>query len=166
MAMILMRIRDMTFCPQHKRGVVVLEDAQRRLTLAFHVHPEEAPRLARLMQRRPEAFHPLHDFIRFLLEAFQATATHVVLDDMPDKGLIAFVYVQRAGSELSIPCYAPDALALAAQVKTPIFATPRALVHAEPQPPSSNGPDRGEDVREWLARVRPTDFHLLQQGGD
>jgi hypothetical protein len=61
---------------------------------------------------------------------------------------------------LSIPCYAPDALALAAQMQTPIYATERALVHAEPRTPAPNPPVResDEDVHAWLARIKPTDF--------
>jgi bifunctional DNase/RNase len=159
--MTLMQIHEFTFCAQHKRGLIVLEDASQRLTLAFAVHPDEVPRLARMLKGAQRAFHPLHDFIQLLLDAFLVTPTDIILDDVPGKGLVALINVQRARTMLGIPCYAPDALALAGQMKLPIYATGRALMHAAPR---SSSLGRGEreldgDVRAWLARVKPTDFH-------
>jgi bifunctional DNase/RNase len=158
--MTLMQIQEFTFCSHHKRGLIVLENVAHRLTLAFDVHPDEVPRLARIMKGSQQVVHPLYDFIQALLEAFLVTPTDVVLDDVPGKGLMAFVQVQRAGTMLSIPCYALDALALAAQMKTPIYATERALVHAEPRTPAPNllVHESEEDVQAWLARIKPTDF--------
>jgi bifunctional DNase/RNase len=158
--MVLMQIRTLHFCAHHKRGLIVLEDTQRRLTLAFDVHPEEVPRLSQIMQGSTQVVHPLYDFIEALLAAFLIIPTDVVLDDVPHKGLMAFVYVERAGTRLSLPCYAPDALALAVQTKTPIYATTRALAHAEPRIPSTSTPDAEEDVQTWLARIKPTDFQV------
>ena len=159
--MTLMQIQEFTFCPHHKRGLIVLEDVACRLTLAFDIHPDEVPRLARMMRGSKQVAHPLHDFIQAFLEAFLVTPTDVVLDDVPGKGLMAFVQVQRAGTMLSIPCYAPDALALATRMKTPIYATERALVHAGPRSPASDRPvkESDEDVHTWLARIKPTDFY-------
>ena len=111
----LMQIQEFTFCAHHKRGLIVLEDVACRLTLVFDIHPDEVPRLARMMKGSKQVAHPLHDFIQAFLEAFLVTPTDIILDDVPEKGLMAFVQVQRAGTMLSIPCYAPDALALATQ---------------------------------------------------
>jgi bifunctional DNase/RNase len=137
----------------------VLEDTQRRLTRPFHVHPQELPREARLLTGSRNVVHPLHDFIQSLLDALLSAPTDVILDDVPERGFMAFIHVQRAGTMMSVPCYAPDALALAVQMKTPIYASTRALVHAEPRSPSRNVLAVGEDLQAWLARVRPTDFH-------
>jgi bifunctional DNase/RNase len=157
--MVLMQIRELNFCAHHKRGLIVLEDAQQRLTLAFNVHPDEVPRLSQIMKGVKDVIHPLYDFIGSLLDAFLISPTDIVLDDVPQRGLMAFVYVERVGTRLSLPCYAPDALALAVQMKTPIYATGRALVHAEPRSSSLNTLDAEEDVQAWLAQIKPTDFH-------
>ena len=156
--MTLMQIHELTFCAHHKRGFIVLEDAQQRLTLAFDVHPDEVPRSAQMLKASRRVVHPLHDFIRSLLDAFLVTPTDVVLDDVPGKGLLAFVHVQQPGAILDIPCYAPDALALAVQMRIPIYATGRALVHAEPRSASPSPKHAGEDVQAWLSQVKPTDF--------
>jgi bifunctional DNase/RNase len=162
--MVLMQIRELNFCAHHKRGLIVLEDAQQRLTLAFNVHPDEVPRLSQIIKGVKHVIHPLYDFIESLLDAFLISPTDIVLDDVPRRGLMAFVYVERAGTRLSVPCYAPDALALAVQMKTPIYATERALVHAEPRSSSPGLGDAEDDVQAWLARVKPTDFQPPQQG--
>jgi hypothetical protein len=73
----LMQIQELIFCPQHKRGFIVLEDTTQRLTLAFAVRPDEAPRLARIMTSSQHAVHPLYDFIQALLETFLVTPTDV-----------------------------------------------------------------------------------------
>jgi bifunctional DNase/RNase len=161
--MVLMQIRELNFCADHKRGLIVLEDAERRLTLAFNAHPDEVPRLSRIIKGSKHVIHPLYDFIQSLLDAFLVTPTDVVLDDVPHRGLMAFVYVERTGTRLSVPCYAPDALALAVRMKTPIYATDRALAHAEPRSSSPSLLDE-DDVQAWLARVKPTDFQSPQQG--
>jgi bifunctional DNase/RNase len=157
--MVLMQIRELNFCADHKRGLIVLEDAERRLTPSFNVHPGEVPRLSRIMKGSKHVIHPPYDFIQSLLDAFLVTPTDVVLDDIPQRGFMAFVYVERAGTRLSVPCYAPDALALAAQMKTPIYATTRALAHAEPRASSLSRLAAEEDVQAWLSRIKPTDFH-------
>jgi hypothetical protein len=164
--MVLMQIREFNFCAHHKRGLIVLEDVQQRLTLAFNVRPDEVPRLSQVMKGGKHVTHPLYDFVESLLDAFLISPTDIVLDDVPKRGLMAFVYVERAGTRLSLPCYAPDALALAVQTKTPVYATERALVHAEPRSssPSPSLSDAEADVQAWLARVKPTDFQSPQQG--
>jgi bifunctional DNase/RNase len=161
--MILMHIRDITFCPQHNRGLIVLEDTEQSLRLAFNIHPDVVPSQARGMKGAQHSVHPVYDFIQLLLDAFLATPTDVVLDDVPHKGLMAFVQVHRAGTMLSLPCYAPAALALAIQTKTPIYATIRALAHAEPQRPAASPLNDEGDVQAWLARVKPTDFRSQPQ---
>ena len=107
------------------------------LTLAFEVHPDDVLRLGRMLKGAQQTFHPLHDFIRSLLEAFLVTPTDIILDDVPGKGLQAFVNVQRTGTMLGIPCYAPDVLALAGYMKIPIYAAEGALVHAAPRSSSA-----------------------------
>jgi hypothetical protein len=70
-----MQIQELTFCVHHRRGLIVLEDVARRLTLAFDVHSDEVPRLARLMTGSSQAVHPLYDFIQSLLDGLLLTPT-------------------------------------------------------------------------------------------
>ena len=56
------------------------------------------------------------------------------------------------GAELPVPCYPPDAIALALRAGVPIYATAAALSHADPAPPAPGV------VTAWLDQVRPDDF--------
>jgi bifunctional DNase/RNase len=76
-----------------------------------------------------------------------------VLDDVQGEGIAGLVYVGWGGAERPVPCYPPDAIALALRAGVPIFATPAALSHAVPSPPPVEG------VQDWLERVRPDDFN-------
>ena len=53
------------------------------------------------------------------------------LEDVQGEGISGIVYVGAGGSELPVPCYPPDAIALALRAGIPIYATPDALGYAE-----------------------------------
>jgi bifunctional DNase/RNase len=156
--MTLMHIRDLLACSEHNRAIVVLEDAERRCRLAFYVSRHEAHRLAHELGRARCAGTPVYDFIQALMDAVHAPMTHVVLDDTEGKGVSGFIYCRRAESDVGVPCYVPDALALALRMQRPIYATVAALVHAELLPPSASAHGEPSDVQQWLAQVRPEDF--------
>jgi len=88
--------------------------------------------------------------------------TRVVLEDVKGQGIGSRVYVRSGGDELGVPCYPPDALALALRAKVPIYATADALTHAQRVAPSVDAgggvADTRREVTRWLERVRPTDF--------
>lgn len=156
--MILMRILDVACSADHQKAIVVLEDVEQRFRLTFSTDPHEAHRLAREMGRARCACNPVCDFIESLLSTFQATVSRVVLDDAEGKGIGALIYLRRAEAELSLPCYPPDALALALRAKAPVYASAKALAHAERLSTPRTLPPGPPEVRRWLERVTPEDF--------
>jgi hypothetical protein len=76
--------------------IVMLEDVHERLRLTFYADLEEAQRLAHVIGRGPCAGQPIYDFIQSLLEAFQTTATRVVLDEVRGELIGSFIYCRRA----------------------------------------------------------------------
>jgi len=155
--MTLMQIREITYCPHHKRGIVVLESVGEHFPLVFYADADEARYLAETLKSGNPPDQPLYEFIQGLLRAFHATATYIVLDAVIGRGILGFICNQGPKTGQSIPCYAPNALALAYQAQIPIYATAKALAHAEPSAPSHNGVD-AEDIQQWLAQVKPEDF--------
>ena len=149
-----MRIRELSACRDHRRAIIVLEDISRRVTLTFYADPDEARRLAQELQRGRRTCHPVYDFVGGLFRAFEATPSRVVLDDVNGEGIGGTVYVRVDAAEIGVPCYPPDALALALRTNVPIFASAGALDHGEPTPPS----EAGDAVGGWLERLRPEDF--------
>jgi bifunctional DNase/RNase len=164
--MTLMHIRDLLACSEHNRAIVVLEDAERRYRLAFYVSRHEAHRLAHELGRARCAGTPVYDFIQALLDAVHVPMSHVLLDDQGGTGVSGFIYCRSAESDVGVPCYIPDALALALRMQRPIYATAEALVHAEPLLPSASAHGEPSDVQQWLERVRPEDFSSRREDRD
>jgi bifunctional DNase/RNase len=145
--MTLMQVREMRLCPTHRTALVRLDDSEHRMTMTFSAEPREASRLARVIECGPQACSPVFDFVRALLDSFEAGVARIVLGE----GIAGLVYVGWGGAELPVPCYPPDAIALALRAGVPIYATAAALSHADPTPlPDTLGA--------WLDRVRPDDF--------
>jgi bifunctional DNase/RNase len=155
--MTLMRIREVAACARHPRTTIVLEDVGQHRTLTFHADRDEARRLTQEIARRGCACHPIYDFLHSLLLALDADVTRVVLDDAKGEGIAGLVYVSAPGGEMGVPCYPPDALALALRANVPIYATAAALAQGEPLPPAG-GAHEASDVARWLEEVKPQDF--------
>jgi len=56
--MIVMRLREVTSCPQHHQTIVVLEDMTLCRTLAIAVDVDESQRLVREVSRPPDGRRP------------------------------------------------------------------------------------------------------------
>lgn len=154
-----MRVRNLGASRDSRRTVIVLEDFEQQFRLAFSTDAHEAHRLAKELDRRPCGCNPAYDFIEALLGVSLATISRVVLDDAPGKGLEARVDLDLgpAGGPFTLPCFPPDALALALRAKAPIFATAQALAHAESQARHHALPVE-RAVRRWLNVLAPHDF--------
>lgn len=155
--MTLMKIRDLTSCPQHGHVLVVLEDVAGAYRLAFYADPDDSRRLAREVARGPAACHPIFDFIQTLLSTWHAAPVRVVLEDIDGNGVGALVYLRQGEIELSLSCYPPDALTLALRAGVPIYATADVLGHAAAVSPA---PADGHETTRWLDGVRPQDFEV------
>ena len=156
--MIMMRLREMNACTVHGRAIIILEDVNERFRLTFYADLAEAQRLAQVMGQAPSAGQPVYDFIQSLLEVLQTTGTRIVLDAMQGERIISYIYLRRSASDVIVPCYAPDALALALRTNLPIYATAAALAHAEALSSSPSTPDAHGEVWQWLEQVKPEDF--------
>ncbi|MBI4609013.1 MAG: bifunctional nuclease family protein [Candidatus Rokubacteria bacterium] len=156
--MVLMRIVELACGADQHRAIVVLEDMERHIKLAFSTDPHEAHRLAREMGHARCSCNPVYDFMQSLLGAFRATISHVVLDDMGSKGIGALVCLRQGDVGLTLSCYPPDALALALRTKVPIYATEAVLARAEARSAPGTLPAGPAEVTGWLEQVKPDDF--------
>lgn len=141
--------------------MVVLEEVEQRFRFAFATDPHEARRLARTLGLARCSCNPVYDFVQAILDSFDAAIERVVLDDAGGgRGISAAVHLRHAGGELILPCYPPDALALALRTGAPIYATEQVLAHAWPRgaPPAAGPPPGPGEVSRWVERVKPEDF--------
>jgi bifunctional DNase/RNase len=114
-----MRIRALLSSPDNDRAVIMLEDAEQRRRLAFSADLQATQRLGRALGNGKCVCHPIYDFVDPLLGVLQARITDVVLDDAGDLGIGAVIELEHAGMRLGIPCYPPDAIAVAVRAKVP-----------------------------------------------
>ena len=156
--MIMMQLREIDSCTVHGRAIIILEDVNERFRLTLYADLAEAQRLGQVMGKGPSARQPVYDFIQSLLEALQTTATRIVLDAVQGERMGSYIYFRRAETDVVVPCYAPDALALALRSNLPIYATAAALAHAKPLSSSPSTPDAHGEVSQWLEQVKPEDF--------
>jgi len=157
--MILMHFREMRTCPEHHHAIILLKEVSGHRTLAVAANRDESARLWRELGRRPEASHPIYDFVDKLLQTFGVATARVVLEYVPGEGLGGSVVVRGSEGEVAVPCYPSDALALAKRARVPIFVAGDVFSHVEPFASLASGEDQlGGRVAEWLERIAPADF--------
>jgi bifunctional DNase/RNase len=156
-SMTLMRVKVLTYDPDARQAIAVLEDVAEQLGLAFLVPMNEANRLARALGLTPCSCVPVFELVENLLAHFEARVRRITLDGN-EAGVSATLSIGHDGGEATFPCHPADALALAKRASAPIYATEEALRHACPlDQPHSHGTGY-PGVKEWLERVQPADF--------
>jgi bifunctional DNase/RNase len=156
--MVPVRVLEIACSADHQRTLIVLEDLAQRFRITFAADVHEARRLAREMGRARCTCNPVYDFIQSLLGTFEATISRVIIDDLDGKGIGAVICLQRAEGALSLPCYPPDALALALRAKVPVYASLKVLAHAQRLTAPGTFSPGPTEVRQWLEGVRPENF--------
>lgn len=157
--MILMRLREITSCPEHDQAIIVLEDASSQRTLAIGADPAESGRLSRELSRDPKAAHPIYDFVEGLLRTLGIAPARVVLEYIEGEGLTGAVWFLGVDGEVQVSCYPTDALAVAYRAQVPVYVNADVFAHVQPFSPAPPPlVDDHAELRRWLERIRPTDF--------
>jgi bifunctional DNase/RNase len=157
--MMAMRIKSLVMCPKHNRPLLSLVDRERgQWQLTLWLPGNEADRLARALGLAGHRCVAVFDLVQTLLRELDARVSAIVLD-ADHEGVGAMLHLDRAGTEILVPCHPADGLALAELTGSPIHATPATMQHAR-----LLAPEPHEDVPAWLERVRPDDFQDKSSG--
>jgi hypothetical protein len=110
--------------------VIVLTEAGGERSFPIVIGLHEAAAIDRGI-RGFKAHRPLtHDLVRNVIEGMDATLTSVVINDLKDSTFYANLVLQRNGTEVRIDSRPSDAIALAMQMKVPIFVDESVLKEA------------------------------------
>jgi uncharacterized protein len=110
--------------------VIVLTEAGGERSFPIVIGLHEAAAIDRGI-RGFKAHRPLtHDLVRNVIEGMDATLTSVVINDLKDSTFYANLILQRNGTEVRIDSRPSDAIALAMQMKVPIFVDESVLKEA------------------------------------
>lgn len=127
----------------HRIVVLREEDGERHVPI--WVGPNEAEALS-INLRGTEVPRPLtHDLLKNLVEALDATVTHILISDLRDEVYYATIVMETNGRVVEVDARPSDAINLAARTNAAIFVSEGVLESAGVMPEASIDGSEGED---------------------
>jgi len=99
-----------------------------------------------------------HDLLKLVSESLGATVARVVVTELRDSVYYADLVLTRGGDEVTVSSRPSDAIALAARMGAPFFATPQVLDDAGIEIRDDDEEAEIEKFREFLDDITPEDF--------
>ena len=99
-----------------------------------------------------------HDLLRTVTESLGASVARVVVTELRDSVYYADLVLTRGEDEVTVSSRPSDAVALAARMAAPLFATPQVLDDAGIEIRDEDEETEIEKFREFLDEVTPEDF--------
>ncbi len=141
-----MRISGVAMCARH--GQVILEDPDGMVRLHIRLQPLMAHWLAHELKQCQCPTVSIYRLIQELLVKFGGRLRLAMIDASQENIPLGVLIIGHPhGEEVSQSCHPADAIAMAARLQVPLYATSRALKLAS-----------WKDVQPWLETVKPQDF--------
>ncbi len=116
-----MELSKLVISEVREEQVIVLKELRGERSFPIVIGLHEAAAIDRGI-RGYRAHRPLtHDLVKNVIEGMEAVLKSVVINDLKDSTFFANLVLQRNGSEIRIDSRPSDAIALAMQLKVPIF---------------------------------------------
>lgn len=154
-----MHVKGVCRCPKHPDPSILLEDATGERVLGIGIPPLEVERVAYEVRGtpvgEPSIFLALLEVLRFL----RVEGPTAWLDLRGDE-LVGAIGLAVPGREIVIRCAPRDVAILAAVAHVPVRigeALARGIQAVQPHT-EARGEDCGNNIAEWLDRIRPEDF--------
>ena len=120
-ALVPMELSKLVISEVREEQVIVLKEIRGERSFPIVIGLHEAAAIDRGL-RGYKAHRPLtHDLIRNVIDGMDAALKSVVINDLKDSTFYAKLVLQRNGSEIRVDSRPSDAIALATQMKVPIF---------------------------------------------
>jgi uncharacterized protein len=146
--------------PANTPVVLLREQSGDRRVLPIYIGPEEAKAIALALEGVVTPRPMSHDLMRDILASLGATVPRVVVTELRESTFFAEIERRTGGQTRRVSSRPSDAIALAARLGTPIFATESVLDEAA-VPVSEDDEEEEDEVerfREFLEGVNPEDF--------
>jgi bifunctional DNase/RNase len=141
-----MRIAGLSSCSRF--GQVVLEDPDGMVRLYIRLRPIMAHWLAHELKECQCPALSMYRLIQELLKKFDGTLRLAVIDASEDHTPLGLMIICRQnGEEIHQFCHPADAIAMAARLQGPLYATSRALKRGS-----------WKNIQPWLETIKPQDF--------
>jgi bifunctional DNase/RNase len=91
-----------------------------------------------------------HDFMKSLLDAYNAKVISVVITDLAEHTYFAKIHLMYEDSEYTVDARPSDAITLALRCNAPVFANESVITKQS-----------SEELEQWLENLKPEDFGKL-----
>jgi bifunctional DNase/RNase len=143
--------------------IVVLREEDGERYVPIWVGPNEAESLS-INLRGTEVPRPLtHDLLKQLVEALDATVSHILISDLRDEVFYATIVLESEGRVVEVDARPSDAINLAVRSSAAIFVSERVLEMAGVLPEASldNTEESDEDLSVFADFVESLDLDDL-----
>ena len=122
-----MKVKGVAMDPHGQTPVVVLEDAQGHQAFPIWVGVPEAQAIARTLEGVLTPRPMTHALLKNILTDLQVEVVRIIINDLRRDTFYASIALRQGATTLTIDARPSDAIALALDVKAPIFVTQKVL---------------------------------------
>jgi bifunctional DNase/RNase len=122
-----MRVGGLTLDPVTKTPIVILKDAENKLTLPIWIGLMEATAMATELEGIKMARPMTHDLLRRIIVDLGGAVESIEVTDLKDNTYYAAIHLQAGDKILTIDSRPSDAISLALRTQSPIFVAKKVL---------------------------------------
>jgi bifunctional DNase/RNase len=145
-----MHVKGLMFDPYNNAYIVVLRDEEHSDILPIWVGKSEAGAISMSLENVTPPRPMTHDFMKSLLDAYNAKVISVVITDLSEHTYFAKIHLMYEDSEYTVDARPSDAIALALRSNAPVFANDSVITKQS-----------SEELEQWLENLKPEDFGKL-----
>ena len=141
--------------------IMILKDVASDKAVPIWIGLLEATAIASELENIKFSRPMTHDLLKNIMELMETQVTKVEVCDLRDNTYFALIYLNRAGTEVTIDARPSDAIALALRAKAPIFVAEVVIQKARRVDLSAKEAITTEDAKKWtevLESLDPDDF--------
>jgi uncharacterized protein len=122
-----MRVGGLTLDPVTKTPIVILKDAENKLTLPIWVGLMEATAMATELEGIKMARPMTHDLLRNTIVELGGEVESIEVTDLRDNTYYAVVYLRAGEKRIALDSRPSDALSLALRTRSPIYVARKVI---------------------------------------
>jgi hypothetical protein len=122
-----MRVGGLTLDPVTKTPIVILKDAENKLTLPIWIGLMEATAMATELEGIKMARPMTHDLLRRIILDLGGAIESIEVTDLKDNTYYATIHLQAGDKIFAIDSRPSDAISLALRTQSPIFVAKKVL---------------------------------------
>ena len=140
--------------------IVLLREAEGSRYLPIWIGAVEATAIAYALEGVVPQRPLTHDLLKTVSESLGASVARVVVTELRDSVYYADLVLATGADEVTVSSRPSDAIALAARMGAPLFATPQVLEDAGIEIRDEDEEAEIEKFREFLDDITPEDFEV------